>query len=294
MTSTRRPSLNDLRAFEAVARLGSMRAAADELSLTHGAVSRRVAKLSDDLGLVLVEPAGRGLRITAAGQLLASSMNRALALVNGAIDTLQDRGAKRPVVLSCERSVAMRWLIPRLSAFQDRHPDIELHLSVGGGPLDFSRDQVTLALRRLDFPVHPDWTVTPLMPESMGPVMAPALLPGFLSGDYVALAARTRPQGWDDWLAQTPAHAAPRSTRWLDHHFLMVESAAAGLGVALSPRILALDDLRTGRLVAPLGFTPDGSAYGLIEPRSTPAGAAPALAALKRWLAQAAQEAGEP
>ena len=87
---TRRPSLNDLRAFEAVARLGSMRAAADELSLTHGAVSRRVAKLADDLGLVLVEPAGRGLRITAAGQLLASSMNRALALVNGTIDTLQD------------------------------------------------------------------------------------------------------------------------------------------------------------------------------------------------------------
>ena len=127
---TRRPSLNDLRAFEAVARLGSMRAAADELSLTHGAVSRRVAKLADDLGLVLVEPAGRGLRITAAGQLLASSMNRALALVNGTIDTLQDRGAKRPVVLSCERSVAMRWLIPRLSAFQDRHPDIDLHLSV--------------------------------------------------------------------------------------------------------------------------------------------------------------------
>ena len=293
MTPTRRPSLNDLRAFEAVARLGSMRAAADELSLTHGAVSRRVAKLADDLGLELVEPAGRGLRVTAAGQLLASSMNRALALVNGTLDTLQDRGAKRPVVLSCERSVAMRWLIPRLSAFQDRHPDIELHLSVGGGPLDFSRDQVTLALRRLDFPVHPDWTVTPLMPESMGPVMAPALLPGFLSGDYVALASRTRPQAWDDWLAQAPAQPAARSTRQLDHHFLMVESAAAGLGVALSPRILALDDLRTGRLVAPLGFATDGSAYGLIEPRSTPAGAAPALAALKQWLTEAANEAGD-
>ncbi|WP_025137648.1 LysR substrate-binding domain-containing protein [Achromobacter sp. DH1f] len=286
---TRRPSLNDLRAFEAVARLGSMRAAADELSLTHGAVSRRVAKLADDLGLVLVEPAGRGLRITAAGQLLASSMHRALALVNGTIDTLQDRGAKRPVVLSCERSVAMRWLIPRLSAFQDRHPDIDLHLSVGGGALDFARDSVTLALRRLDFPVRPEWTVTRLMPESMGPVMAPALAAEFLSGHYVALASRTRPQAWDDWLAQAPAHPAPRSTRHLDHHFLMVEAAAAGLGVALSPRILALDDLRTGRLVAPLGFAPDGSDYGLIEPRATPAGAETALAALKQWLVDTAR-----
>ena len=139
MKTTRRPSLNDMRAFEAVARLGSMRAAADALALTHGAVSRRVAKLSDDLGLELFEPAGRGLRLTAEGQALASAMGRALALINDTIDSLRDRDAKRPVVLSCERSVAMRWLIPRLSAFQDRHPEIELHLSVGGGPLDFAR-----------------------------------------------------------------------------------------------------------------------------------------------------------
>jgi len=69
----------------------------------------------------------------------------------------------------------------------------------------------------------------------------------------------------------------------------MVEAAAAGLGVALSPRILALDDLRTGRLVAPLGFAPDGSDYGLIEPRATPAGAETALAALKQWLVDTAR-----
>lgn len=291
MKPTRRPSLNDLRAFEAVARLGSVRAAADELALTHGAVSRRVAKLADDLGLALVEPAGRGLRVTAGGQLLASTMQRALALIQDTIDTLQARDTRRPLVLSCERSVAMRWLIPRLSAFQDRHPQIELHLSVGGGPLNFARDQATLALRRLDFPVHPDWIVTPLMAENMGPVMAPSLLPAFQAGDYVALSSRTRPRAWDDWLNQAPGRPAPRATRSLDHHFLMVEAAAAGLGVALSPRILALDDLRSGRLVAPLDFTPDGSSYGLIESRATPAGAAPALAALKQWLVDAAADA---
>ncbi|WYX37110.1 LysR family transcriptional regulator [Achromobacter xylosoxidans] len=268
-----------------------MRAAADELALTHGAVSRRVAKLADDLGLALVEPAGRGLRVTADGQLLASTMQRALALIQDTIDTLQARDTRRPLVLSCERSVAMRWLIPRLSAFQDRHPQIELHLSVGGGPLDFARDQATLALRRLDFPVHPDWIVTPLMAENMGPVMAPSLLPAFQAGDYVALSSRTRPRAWDDWLSQAPGRPAPRATRSLDHHFLMVEAAAAGLGVALSPRILALDDLRSGRLVAPLDFTPDGSSYGLIESRATPAGAAPALAALKQWLVDAAADA---
>ena len=141
-------------------------------------------------------------------------MGRALALINDTIDSLRDRDAKRPVVvLSCERSVAMRWLIPRLSAFQDSHPEIELHLSVGGGPLDFSRDQVSLALRRLDFPVNPDWRVTPLMRESMGPVMTPALLPGFEAGDYVALASRT-PGGLGRLAgpAARPRRAAPRAT----------------------------------------------------------------------------------
>ena len=150
---------------------------------------------------------------------------------------------------------------------------------------------MSLALRRLDFPVNPDWRVTPLMRESMGPVMTPALLPGFEAGDYVALASRTRPAAWDDWLGRQPGRAAPRATRYLDHHFLIVEAAAAGLGVALCPRILALDDLRSGRLAAPLGFTPDGSEYGLIEPKTVPPGAAPALTALKDWLTGAAREA---
>ena len=203
------PPLNALRTFEVFARHRSMTRAADELCVTHGAVSRRVTKLADDLGLTLVEPAGRGLRVTDDGRLLASSMGRALALIHDAIDTLQARDAQRPVVLSCERSIAMRWLIPRLSRFQDRHPDIELHLSVGGGPLDFARDQVALALRRLDFPVHPDWIVTPLMAERMGPVMAPSLLPAFEAGDYVALSSRTRPRACRArWSAMYLAHVS--------------------------------------------------------------------------------------
>ena len=290
MKTTRRPSLNDMRAFEAVARLGSMRAAADALALTHGAVSRRVAKLSDDLGLELFEPAGRGLRLTAEGQALASAMGRALALINDTIDSLRDRDAKRPVVLSCERSVAMRWLIPRLSAFQDRHPEIELHLSVGGGPLDFSRDQVSLALRRLDFPVNPDWRVTPLMRESMGPVMTPALLPGFEAGDYVALASRTRPAAWDDWLGRQPGrararHALPgppfpdrRSRRRRPGRGAL--SAHPGVGRPAQRPVGRAAGLHARRL-----------GYGLIEPKTVPPGAAPALTALKDWLTGAAREA---
>lgn len=259
------PSLDDLRAFETVARLGSVRAAANELALTHGAVSRRVAKLSSNLGFHLLEPHGRGVRLTPNGEKLSAVAVRAFSYIADVLREIRATSMRVPIILSCERSLAMRWLIPRLSGFQDRYPDIEVHLSTGGGPLDFVRDRVTLAIRRLDFPVDPEWTITRLMAERVGPVMLPHMRPRFVAGDYVALGSRTRPLAWQLWLVAHPDAPRPRATRLLDHHFLMVEAALGGLGVALAPRAIAADD---ARLEAPLGFDVDGSDYGLIHPRS--------------------------
>ncbi|WP_018238785.1 LysR substrate-binding domain-containing protein [Ensifer sp. BR816] len=258
-------SLDDLWAFEVVARLGSVRAAASELSLTHGAVSRRVSKLSEHLQIRLLEPDGRGLRLTGEGARLAQATSDALALVASALEDIRRVDVSPPIVVSCERSVAMRWLIPRLSEFQDRHPEIDLHLSVGGGGFDFARDRITLAIRRLDFAIDANWQVGRLIEEEVGPVMHPAMADRFAAGDYVALAANTRPDAWQKWAAAHQDAPKPRSTRFLDHHFLMVEAAAGGLGVAMCPKIIAIDDIRKGRLAAPLGFQPDGSHYGIIR-----------------------------
>ena len=163
------PFLDDLRAFETVARLGSVRAAAAELALTHGAVSRRVSKLSADLGLRLLEADGRGVRLTSDGEKLAEATGKALSLIIDTLAEIKSSSPPNPIILSCERSLAMRWLISRLSGFQDRYPDVEVHLSTGGGGLDFARDRVTLAIRRLDFLVDPEWTIIRLMPERVGP-----------------------------------------------------------------------------------------------------------------------------
>lgn len=258
------PSLDDLRAFETVARLGSVRAAANELALTHGAVSRRVAKLTADLGFRLTEPDGRGIRVTADGERLAEIASNAFGDIDNALRQIRAGSERAPIILSCERSLAMRWLIPRLSAFQDKYPDIEVQLSTGGGPLDFARDRVTLAIRRLDFPVDPEWTVIRLMAEQVGPVMVPAMRARFETGAYVALGSKTRPLAWQMWLDMRPDAPRPRATQLLDHHFLMVEAALGGLGVALSPKAIAADDTR---LEAPLGFDTDGTDYGLIHPR---------------------------
>lgn len=280
------PSLDDLRAFETIARLGSVRAAAEELALTHGAVSRRAANLAAAMKLHLLEPDGRGLRLTPDGAHLAEASTRALGLITTALQEIRQRSAPAPILLSCERSLAMRWLIPRLSGFQDRFPGVEVHLSTGGGPLDFDRTRVTLAIRRLDFPLHPNWQVQRLMPERMGPVHAASAASGLRDGDYVALGSRTRPGAWEAWLRAHPQAPRPRSLRMLDHHFLMIEAALGGLGVAMAPFVMLGDEVARGRLIAPLGFDPDGTEYGLIAPRTEIESVG--LTALCDWLVQQA------
>lgn len=260
------PSLDDLRAFETFARLGSMRAAADELVLTHGAVSRRVAKLSRELGITLVTPDGRGIALTPDGDILARATQQGLSVIGEALSSIRDKEGDAPIVLSCERSVAMRWLIPRLSQFQDAHPNIPVHLSVGGGSLNFAKDGVTLAIRRLDFAIDPTWRVQTLFYEEIGVVMVPEMSASFQRGNYIGLGTKTRPDAWATWLKMHPDVQKPKDIRLYDHHFLLAEAAASGLGVAICPRIVVSDDINKDRLVAPYGFVADHSAYGLIFP----------------------------
>ena len=259
------PSLDDLRAFEAVARLGSVRIAADSLALTHGAISRRITKLAEELGFRLFERNGRGLRLTPAGEALNLTLNRFFAELTATVESLRNAAVQQnSVVLSCEPSVAMRWLIPRLGSFQSAFPDVALHLSVGGGPVEFQRERIDLAIRRLDFALPKACHVERLFEERVGPVMSPQLASAFEAGNFIALGSRTRPDAWSQWLKTHPAVRQPSEIRFYDHHSLIVEAASAGLGVALSPLVLATDDIQRGRLIAPAGFDPDGSHYGLI------------------------------
>ncbi len=259
------PSLDDLRAFEATARLGSVRLAADSLALTHGAVSRRINKLADDIGVQLFERNGRGLRLTPAGETLNLTLSRFFGELTTTVQSLRATSIeKTALVLSCEPSVAVRWLIPRLAEFQLAHPNIALHLSVGGGLVNFRKNHVHLAIRRLDFTVPTAWNVRHLFPERVGPVMKRELISSFEQGDFLALGSKTRPDAWAQWLKSHPSASRPTEIRYYDHHSLIVEAAAAGLGVALSPLVLAVDDVERGALLAPLGFDPDGSQYGLL------------------------------
>lgn len=258
--------MDDLRALDALARTGSMRRAGEELSLTHGAISRRITRIGEVLGKAMTEPDGRGVRLTPAGRVIARATGDALERIRGAVAEIEDRDAVRPQVFSCERSIAARWLIPRLHGFQELYPGDQVHLSVGGGGLDFQREGIDLALRRIDFPIDPSWKVVHLLKEEMGPVVSPAMVDEFRAGGYLALGSKTRKDGWDQWLSTHPAQPAPSEIRLLDHHFLVAEAAVGGLGVGLVPRLVACDAVEKKHLIAPRGFDSDGSSYGLISP----------------------------
>jgi DNA-binding transcriptional LysR family regulator len=161
----------------------------------------------------------------------------------------------------------MRWLIPRLHRFQAAHPGVEVRLSASDQPVDFSRSSFEVAIRvgAGDWPREA--VVTPLFDEQIGPVCAPSLLrassvksPKDLEG-LPFLHTKTRPHAWRDWAHRVDWKPKSFPGQHFEHFYFLLEAAVAGLGVAIAPLQLVEEDLRAGRLVAPLGFVPSDQVY---------------------------------
>ena len=168
------PPLTGLRAFEAFARSGSMTRAAEELCVTHGAVSRQVRGLEQRLGVRLATGPRHDLKLTEAGRELARALSAAFDMIAAA---LPGAGPERELVVSCYGTFAMKWLIPRLPGFLAAHPNIPVRVAESNGPFDFKADGVDLAIRMRspDTVVTYDSVATPFMEHFHGPVMAPEL-----------------------------------------------------------------------------------------------------------------------
>jgi DNA-binding transcriptional LysR family regulator len=262
--------MNTLLPFEATVRHASMTAAAQELHVTHGAVSRQIQNLERSLGTSLFERQTRALRPTRQARQLAAIVRDALDQIDAAARQISRPAPAGPLTLSCEPTLLMRWLIPRLPDLAVNVPDVAVHLSAGGGPVHFERDNIDLAIRRDDFPFPEEATSrTRLFAERIGPVCRPDLATR-LTGDagvsqVVLLHTATRPQAWDDWRRITGMKAEPVSEQTLEHFYLTLQAAAAGVGVAIAPYAVARDDLERGQLIAPFGFVPDGTSYHLLS-----------------------------
>ena len=254
---TPRPSLNALRAFEATARLRSMSAAAIELSVTHGAVSRHIRSLEDTFGVMLLNRGPRSTDPTPEGARLADSLTAAFNTIQVSIEQLKPG----PLTLSCSTSILMYWLIPRIKRFHEIHPDVELQFNMNYGQIDVVRDKIGIAIRNTMIEPPQGVVVRDLRTEWLGLVCAPeymksARIRSFadLAGAH-HLASKTRPEAWAEWAAAAGYEGAKLSVHdSYDHFYLTIQAVICGLGIAPVPRMLVLDDLRSGKLVAPFGF----------------------------------------
>lgn len=262
-------SLPSLNCFRAAAELESFSLAAQKLNLTHGAISRAVRLLEDDLGTSLFERRNRRVFLTEDGRSLARAVDEGLGRIETEVARLKELHLTRPVTLSCEPTLLMRWLIPRVPKFQTLHPEIDLQLVAGGGPVELGQG-VDLAIRRNDFEIAAGYEVQPLFAEQVGPVCRADLVDNFFSGgelkpDAPRLHTKTRREAWSDWQQVTGKDMSADSSQWFEHFYFSLQAAIAGLGVAIGPRRQVTDDLDSGLLAAPLGFVEDGSQYVLLS-----------------------------
>ena len=294
MAEVELPSLHALRCFEAATRLQSITLAGQELFVTHGAVSRQVRALEETLGRRLFERRNRRIVPTQEGRALAQQVANAFDLIRAGLAELR-RGGEGPLVLSCEPTLTLRWLIPRLERFQRGGPMVALQLATAGGPISFRDSGAHLAIRRADFGLPEGVHVVPLMDEWVGPVCSRQWLRRRrkpLAAEVTVLHTRTRPDAWSSWQEQSGVRIGRAAERSFDHFSLSLEAAQAGLGLAVGPYPLVEREVAAGRLVAPFGFVKGKIGYILLSPR--PFEEQKRTSALVRWLRREAVSGSQP
>jgi DNA-binding transcriptional LysR family regulator len=291
LTSRAMPSLNALRAFEAMARTGRATLAAEELNVTHSAVSRQVKALEDQLGVRVFSGPKHRLELTEAGRRLLPALTSAFDQIAAAVG--QVRAGGEDLLIAVNASVSVKWLIPRLARFTAAHPNVNLQLAELPSHASSYRgaDAVVRIVpsSRLGEP-----ETTGFVANHLGLVMAPALAERFAGAPQTAprLMAQTHPQGWAIWAALTGVELPPGPEQPFAHLHFALDAAIAGLGAAVMPWPLVADYVRNGRLVAPMGFRKAESAFAMI---ATPGASSRSLDRFRDWLvAEGASTAPAP
>ena len=289
LTSGPLPSLNALRAFEAMARTGRATLAAQELHVTHSAVSRQVKALEESLGVRLFTGPKHRLELTAAGAQLAPALAAAFDQIAGAVR--QARGGPADLHIAVNASISVKWLIPRLSGFTQAHPGVRLHLTELASHATSQRG-ADAVVRLVPASRLADPLATAFMPSHLGAVMSPGLAQRFPDALRAPrLVAQTHPQGWAIWAALAGLELPPAPEQPFAHLHFALDAAIAGLGIAIMPWPLVADYVRSGRLVAPFGFIPAQSGFALL---AAPGVSSRALDQFRGWLKTEGAKTPEP
>src|SRR4051795_5535754 len=293
--TARLPSLNGLRAFEGAARHLSFTQAASELNVTQTAISHQIKRLEEELGVRLFIRQNRSLTLTQQAQDYLPGIRAAFNDLRLATDRLLRKDDDHVLTVSTLASLAAKWLLPRLSAFQEAHPGIDVRITTSTSLVDFQRDNVDAAIRygRGQWPgLRADW----LMADELFPVCSPALLKGNkplkcpedLREHVLLHTSNANSDDWRLWLtaAGLPTNISRQPDVTFDLIFMTVQAAIDGLGVAMGRTAYVQDDIAKGRLVVPFKIAlPADAGFYLVAPEGRRE--APKLAAFREWIVAA-------
>ncbi|MBR0799957.1 transcriptional regulator GcvA [Bradyrhizobium jicamae] len=291
----RLPPLNGLKAFEAAARSASFTRAAEELSVTQGAVSHQVKALEDSLGVALFHRERQRVVLTEAGREYLSVVRDALDQIAVGTERLQRRQESGVLTVSTSPDFAAKWLVNRLSRFSEKHPEVDLRISATTNYTDFARDDVDVAIRHGDGE-WPELDVQRLYSERLFPVCSPKLIAGrnrvVRPADLLKLPL-LRLEDAKNWtrLFETAGVKAPVGPGpVLNRASMLIDAAIDGQGVALARTALAAWDLINGRLVRPIDVSLKVfNTYWIVCPKA--ATKVPKIVTFRNWvLAEAAED----
>jgi DNA-binding transcriptional LysR family regulator len=290
------PSNTALMAFEAAARHGSFARAADELSLTEGAISRQISRLEAFLGVTLFQRIGNRVRLLPNGERYAAQVRESLDRLDRDSQYLMGQPSDGASLdIATVPTFAMRWLIPRLPRFRQKHPSISVHLAERAEPFVLAGSGFDAAIHF----EHPAWAgmrVHPLLNEVLVPVCHPELLKDVKTATALdilpRLHRRQNPDAWQRYAQETGITLTnPAIGARYDLHAMLIEAALAGLGVVLVPRFYIETELAQGRLAAPW---PDGKTisktFSLILPEPIGLSREP-IRAFAQWILDEAKKA---
>lgn len=252
------PPLNALRAFEAAGRLGSFKEAAAELHVTHGAVSQQVRLLEEWFGASLFERHNRRVEMTTAAKVYLKEIGPLFDRLSTATENYGlPETVARTLSVNASSTFALRWLIPRLVSFRERHADIDVRIETSNEPVESLKAHYDVIIRG-----GPDtfygYTMRPFLNDTRMPVASPALLRQRAARraddlrNHTLLHTSSLPRLWPDWLAKARVPTlTPAANVTFDHFYLTLQAAIDGIGIAMGPTALVAHDLEAGRLVAP-------------------------------------------
>ncbi|MEJ6396625.1 LysR family transcriptional regulator [Yoonia sp. 208BN28-4] len=279
------PSLPALRAFEAAARAGSFSAAARELNVTHAAIAQHVRALETHFGTSLLNRAGKGMALTDAGTRLATDLSDGFAQIIGGVRRLADEAADSPLKLTVTPSFADNWLMPRLSDFWEKHPEITLTMTPDNTVTDLRRDGYDMAIRY----GMGDWAgldSTFLVSADYVIVSAPALVAGRTATGVddlqdIPWVFEKMHREHRKWAIERGLDLACCQLKELATLNMVLAAVRAGAGISVISRALVADDLAAGRLLAITEEKRDGLGYYACTLPGVPSAK---VKTFRRWL----------